>query len=855
MSNNVTLGSANIVITATNRIGAGLDSAATQLSAFTKVVAQNWWGVKNLGLAFAALPAAVTAGVALSVRAAAEWESSMVDVQRTTTGFTAAGTEAFKTIEAGLKDLASSTPIPIKDLAQIASAAGALGVRSEDVLKFTKTVVNLSQTTDLSAQQASVALARIAALTGLTADQYDNLASSILKTGQETAATEQEIVAIATRLAGAAGVIGLTSDEVIGISAALASAGVKSEAAGTAMIQTFLRMQQAVLDNGAALDKWAAIAGQSAGDFATAFQNDPGQAIAMVVKGLGTLNGGMATAAIRLNDVGITGRREKQALLGLAVAESQTGNESLKLSNILVKSREGMLDSELAADLAARKFHTFSGQVATLHNQIQILSIGFGKHVLPVLEPMVSLFQNFINVITMLPGPVKAAFGVVLGLLTVFTGLGALILLIGPRFLILIDGANKIFKAFTAAATGVNLQTQALQANTVAANQNAAAQNAAAAAASGAGGTGAAAGGAAGATKTVQPRLPNGRLGKGVQVPVGAQVPAGATADDLEKLAAGEAAVGEEAVVAGTAVAGFGTKVLGIVSSIGALVVVLGAVTGLINLFGNKTKLQAKAAEDAAKANHELVGILSDQKKATEGAADAWIMHQSAMQGAIGVGAKLGLSTDNLLKIIKGTANDAERKDFFAKVADGAKRGVPQVDLFKDAMARLNLTFQTSAKDANSVIRGNGKIIGTQEEVSAFMEQEEENTKKAIQARLDYIEAGRSLHDANISVRDALESYKDALSEAKLKADRLTGPSRKPPELSRRLRRTSITLDRTALTSWPLQRTLWPRPVTVTLTCSTRSPIKRRRLQNCGPVLRSMTCGMPRTSWRRLSST
>jgi TP901 family phage tail tape measure protein len=743
---NANLGTGTFVLNFVNNAGRGITSFANDMGGLTKVVAQNWWGVRALADAFAVLPLAVGAGVALSVKAASEWESAMVDVRRTTTGFGAESAGEWKQVEDGLKGLANSTPIAIGELGRIAAAAGALGVKSGDVVKFTDTVINLSQTTDLSADVAATSLARIAALTGLSADQYDNLASSILKTGQETAATEGEIVNIATRLAGVAGVVGLSADEVIGFSAAMASAGIKSEAAGTAMQKTLLQIQRAVQENGDDLTGWANIAGGMVPDaFAKMFRDDPAAAFTKVIQGLSGMAGGTAMAAARLRDLGVTSERQVRTMLALVVAEQQTGNENLKLSNILKKSREGMLQSELAADLAQKKFDTFSGQIAILRNQLTMLGAAFGAHILPWIKPVIGFFQNMIFALGLLPGPVKMIIVGLIGFAAAVSGVLAIFGLLVPRILLGVDAVSKLFAAFTGSAAGIGAQTGALNANTAAATRNAAAQTAAATAA-----------GEAGATKAV---------GAGV----------GAVAD----VAPAAGAVVSNGSKVGGALAGLGGKAAGFAKSFGLITVALLVVATAFNWFGNKVKAQKKAIDDSYKTNKDLVALLGQEKGALGENVDAWLLRQDAMQKAIAVGAELGIGTQKLLDVIKGTASDADMADFKKKMSEGAKKGVPGFKEAADALARLHNSFQTSRSDAASVIRSNGQITGSSEAVSAAIDEESAANEKASQSRLDYIQAGRSLLKAQDDVKSALKDYNDALKDAADKAEKVASANAK----------------------------------------------------------------------------
>lgn len=52
-----------------SQMGSATGQALGYMASLEQAVATNWWGIKNLGMAFAALPAAVAAGIGMAVRA------------------------------------------------------------------------------------------------------------------------------------------------------------------------------------------------------------------------------------------------------------------------------------------------------------------------------------------------------------------------------------------------------------------------------------------------------------------------------------------------------------------------------------------------------------------------------------------------------------------------------------------------------------------------------------------------------------------------------------------------------------------------------------------------------------------
>ena len=80
--------------------------------------------------------------------------------------------------------MAKEMPQSASAIAEVAEAAGQLGIKTSNVLDFTKTMVMLGDSTNMSADEAATSLARLANITGMSQNDFDKLGSTIVALGE-----------------------------------------------------------------------------------------------------------------------------------------------------------------------------------------------------------------------------------------------------------------------------------------------------------------------------------------------------------------------------------------------------------------------------------------------------------------------------------------------------------------------------------------------------------------------------------------------------------------------------------------------------------------------------------------------
>ena len=362
-----------------------LQGLATEMSVFTRMgsAMTNFGntlqsvGGKMTGLGntmTVGVTAPIVAGVGAVVKSAMSWESAFAGVKKTNDEVVDSNGNvvySYADLESGLRGLTAQLPASHEEIAGVAEAAGQLGIKSQDVVSFTKTMIDMGESTNLSAEDAASAIAKIANITGLTSDEYQRFGSSVVALGNNFATTESDIVSMANRLAASGTLAGLTNQEILGLATAMSSVGIEAEAGGTAMTQTLSAIESAVAAGGEDLQKFATVAGESSEEFASKWKNKPVEAIQDFIRGLGKLDEKGESATMVLDDMGLSGVRQSNMLKSLALAaDTMTG--AVDLSNRAWNENTALTNE------ASTRYETTESKLKMLKNQVVDMAIDFG---------------------------------------------------------------------------------------------------------------------------------------------------------------------------------------------------------------------------------------------------------------------------------------------------------------------------------------------------------------------------------------------------------------------------------------------------------------------------------------------
>lgn len=326
-------------------------------------------------------------GLKTTASAAIDWESAFAGVRKTVD---ATETE-LAGLERGLRNMAMQIPVAATELAGIGEAAGQLGIKTENIEKFTRVMADLGVATNLSGEQAATTLARLANITQMSQDDFDRLGSTIVHLGNNLETTEAEIADMALRLAGAANVVGLSEADILGLAGALSSVGLRSEEAGSSISRVLMDMQTEVETGGEKLAGFAEVAGMSADEFARAFRDDAAGAFNAFVMGLGRVVESGEGATQILDELSLSDVRVTRALLNLAGSGDKL-TESLDLAN------GAWADNVALAKEAAQRYGTTESKMRMAKNAVNELKIGLGEGLTPAIGAAADALNDFLSI-------------------------------------------------------------------------------------------------------------------------------------------------------------------------------------------------------------------------------------------------------------------------------------------------------------------------------------------------------------------------------------------------------------------------------------------------------------------------
>ncbi|MEY8354924.1 phage tail tape measure protein [Lachnospiraceae bacterium 54-53] len=342
--------------------------------------------IESVGKKFLPVTATVAALGTAAVKSAVDFESAFAGVTKTVDG-----TETqLESIRQGILKLSQSTASSANDIAAVAEAAGQLGVKTEDILQFTETMVRLGDSTNISANEAATAIAKLFNITGTGMSQVGNFGAALVALGNNAATTENDIMNMTTRIAASATQVGMTEQQMLALATSLSSVGLEAEAGGTAISTVITNIDKAVSTNSDSLATWAKTAGMSAEEFKGAWERDAYGALQLVVSGMGDASANGENLNILLEELGITGIRTSDTMKRLSNASEMMG-EMTGIAN------QAWAENTALTEESNKRYETTAAKLSQLKATLTEVGITFGELLLPYVQSAMELLKGLFS--------------------------------------------------------------------------------------------------------------------------------------------------------------------------------------------------------------------------------------------------------------------------------------------------------------------------------------------------------------------------------------------------------------------------------------------------------------------------
>ena len=411
----------------------------------------------------------------------AEFEQGLVGVGKTT-GL--AGND-LKDFGDEISKMSSAIPASTTDLLQLAETAGQLGIHGKkDLLEFTKVMAEMGSATNLAGEEGAKSLARFANIMGLDVGQnIRQVGNAVVRLGNNFATSEGEIMEMAKRLSASGRLVGVTTPGVLALATAMSSVGINAEAGGTAMstimkkigdyavgnkgrieelnkklsetdytiedlydlidmggdgvndmlygVATKIGMTKkelkstviAAAEGEKKLTRLAEVSGMSAEEFSAAWSKDPAMAIQAFMKGLDNLQQSGGDMSQVLDELGIKGIRETNAVKSLAQ------NHEL-LADAIMQSNDAYMYGNDLAEEAAQAWESLGSKLKMFVSTIGNIARDIFSIIAPALKEFISRLNDIARKWYELSDATKESVG------QIVLKVGALLAAIGPLFLV-----------------------------------------------------------------------------------------------------------------------------------------------------------------------------------------------------------------------------------------------------------------------------------------------------------------------------------------------------------------------------------------------------------------------------------
>ena len=336
------------------------------------------------------ITAPITALGTAAVKASVDYEYAFADVRKTVD----ATEEEYDRLSDSVKKMSTEVASSAEDIAEVMAIAGQLGIENEHLAEFTRTMIDLGNSTNLISADAASEAARFANIMGMSQGQFQNLGSALVDLGNNYATTESEILAMSMRLAGAGKQVGLSEAQILGFATALSSVGIEAQMGGSAFSKALVKMEVASETGGKALADFAKVSGLTEKQFKTLWDSDPAAAFQAFIVGLSEMDEEGESAIATLEEIGIKEVRLRDTLL-------RSTNATDLFSRAQATANKAWNENVALSNEANKRYATTKSRLINLKNTALMFARQIGDDLNPTIQQIIDnageLLQKFLS--------------------------------------------------------------------------------------------------------------------------------------------------------------------------------------------------------------------------------------------------------------------------------------------------------------------------------------------------------------------------------------------------------------------------------------------------------------------------
>lgn len=373
---------------------------------------------RTVAEAFSVFSKKAQEGLQKAAETAIKYESAFADVKKTVDE---TSTTSYARLSAGLRELSKEVPVTAEELARIAGLAGQMNVSADDIVEFTKAMVDFGNSTNITAEQATEDIAQIYNVIGKGGDfsTLDNLLSVIVDLGNNSATTEKDITEMLRNISASASRVGMTEQQMAALAATLASLGL--DKGGASAISTLMtKIDMAVSTNADSLSDWAEAAGVSVKKFKSLWKDDAAGALATLLDNLRKTadEGGNLNEVFQ--DLNIKEMRRIDTM-GRLVNANNVYREAMERANIAFENGTALSEE------ATKRYDTLESKIQIMKNTFEDFALSLGNIFMPIIEKVVDVATKIGDFLGSLSPKMQAVVALITSLVAVIAPLAAII--------------------------------------------------------------------------------------------------------------------------------------------------------------------------------------------------------------------------------------------------------------------------------------------------------------------------------------------------------------------------------------------------------------------------------------------